>query len=31
MEIHASGTETFLAKPVDLSELRKTLEEHIQR
>ena len=31
MEIHASGTETFLAKPGDLSELRKTLEEHIQR
>jgi CheY-like chemotaxis protein len=27
----SSGAETFLAKPVDLSELRKTLEEHIRR
>ena len=26
-----SGAETFLAKPVDIGELRKTLEEHIRR
>jgi DNA-binding response OmpR family regulator len=26
-----SGAETFLAKPVDLGELKKTLEEHIRR
>jgi CheY-like chemotaxis protein len=26
-----SGAETFLAKPVDISELRQTLEEHIRR
>ncbi len=25
------GAETFLAKPVDIGELRKTLEEHIRR
>jgi CheY-like chemotaxis protein len=27
----ASGAETFLAKPVDIGELRKTVEEHIRR
>ena len=27
----ASGAETFLAKPVDIGELRKTLEDHIRR
>jgi len=26
-----SGAETFLAKPVDIGELRKTMEEHIRR
>jgi two-component system, OmpR family, response regulator len=26
-----SGAETFLAKPVDIGELRQTLEEHIRR
>jgi two-component system OmpR family response regulator len=27
----SSGGETFLAKPVDIGELKKTLEEHIRR
>ena len=27
----ASGAETFLAKPVNIDELRRTLEEHIRR
>ena len=26
-----SGTETFLAKPVDIGELKKTVEKHIRR
>ena len=26
-----SGIETFLAKPVDIDELKKTVEEHIRR
>jgi two-component system OmpR family response regulator len=26
-----SGDETFLAKPVDIGELKKTVEEHIRR
>lgn len=26
-----SGTETFLAKPVDIGELRQTLEDHIRK
>ena len=26
-----SGAETFLAKPVDIGELKKTVEEHIRR
>jgi CheY-like chemotaxis protein len=26
-----SGDETFLAKPVDIGELKRTLEEHIRR
>jgi CheY-like chemotaxis protein len=26
-----SGAETFLAKPVDIGELKQTLEEHIRR
>ncbi len=26
-----SGGETFLAKPVDIAELKKTLEDHIPR
>ena len=26
-----SGGETFLAKPVDIGELKKTLEDHIPR
>jgi len=26
-----SGAETFLAKPVDIGELRQTLQEHIRR
>jgi two-component system OmpR family response regulator len=26
-----SGAETFLAKPVDIGELRKTMEDHIRR
>ena len=26
-----SGKETFLAKPVDIGELKKTVEEHIRR
>ena len=26
-----SGAETFLAKPVDISELKKTVEKHIRR
>ena len=26
-----SGGETFLAKPVDIGELRKTMEQHIRR
>jgi CheY-like chemotaxis protein len=25
------GAETFLAKPVDMSELKKTVEEHLRR
>jgi CheY-like chemotaxis protein len=27
----SSGAETFLAKPVDIGELRQTLEDHIRR
>jgi len=27
----SSGGETFLAKPVDIGELKKTLEQHMQR
>jgi CheY-like chemotaxis protein len=27
----SSGAEMFLAKPVDISELKKTVEEHIRR
>ena len=27
----SSGAETFLAKPVDIGELRKTMEEHIRQ
>jgi hypothetical protein len=26
-----SGTETFLAKPVDMDELKQTVEEHIRK
>jgi len=26
-----SGAEMFLAKPVDISELKKTVEDHIRR